>query len=114
MVPILLIHGFPLDGTMWRHQAEFLRSRGHEVLTPNLPGFGDPPAMASPAKGQATMESYAATIHGIIQQLPGKQAVVGGFSMGGYIMLALLREHPECVAAAMFIDTRAEVDTPEG
>ena len=65
-------------------------------------------------KTEATIERYAADIHAIVRKLPDQRAVVGGFSMGGYVLLALLREHPECVSAAMFIDTRAETDTPEG
>jgi len=114
MLPIVLIHGFPLDGAMWHHQADFLRARGYEVLTPDLAGFGNPPTSVPPEKTSATMEGYAREVREIILRLPGQRAVVGGFSMGGYVMLALLRESPELVAGAMFIDTRAETDTPEG
>jgi pimeloyl-ACP methyl ester carboxylesterase len=61
------------------------------------------------------MEAYAQFLHEFIQReaQPHGKAVIGGFSMGGYILMALLRAHPEDVAAAMLIDTRAEVDTPE-
>jgi pimeloyl-ACP methyl ester carboxylesterase len=113
--PIVLIHGFPLDSTMWAAQAAFLRSAeggGHAVLTPDVAGFG---AAGGPAPGRekATVEGYAEAIHALIQEKCGGRAIVGGFSMGGYILLALLRDYPGDVAAAMFIDTRAEPDTAE-
>jgi pimeloyl-ACP methyl ester carboxylesterase len=112
MLPIVLIHGFPLDNTMWQAQVEYLAAKGHSVIAPNLPGFGDPPTPPIPLE-YATIDAYAEFIHNIIQQQPRKKAIVGGLSMGGYILLALLREHPDDVAAAMFLDTRPEADSPE-
>jgi len=58
------------------------------------------------------MEGYAAEVHRFIGALGGP-AVVGGFSMGGYILLALLRAFPEDVAGAMLINTRADADSAE-
>ena len=113
MHPIVLLHGFPLDGEMWKLQAEFLRSLGHTVLTPNLPGFGGPGGTPPLPRDGSTMEAFAGEVRQLILREAGGKAVVGGFSMGGYVLLALLREHPECVAAAMFIDTRAEADSAE-
>ena len=106
-LPIVLIHGFPLDSAIWERQAKALGDKGYTVLTPDLPGFG-----ATPVQPHATMESFAAAIHEVIVAAGGR-AVVGGFSMGGYVTLALLREYPESVAAAMLIDTRADPDSPE-
>jgi pimeloyl-ACP methyl ester carboxylesterase len=112
MLPILLIHGFPLDNTLWQAQVEHLTAKGYTVIAPNLPGFGHPATTPIPLE-YATIDAYAEFIHTIIQQLPQKKAIVGGLSMGGYILLALLREHPDDVAAAMLLDTRAEADSPE-
>jgi pimeloyl-ACP methyl ester carboxylesterase len=113
MLPIVLIHGFPLDNTMWQAQVQHLTAMGYTVIAPNLPGFGNPPTPPISPE-YATIDAYAEFIHNIIQQQPGKKAIVGGLSMGGYILLALLREHPGDVAAAMLLDTRAEADSPEG
>jgi len=109
MLPIVLIHGFPLDARMWESQAEFLRKRGMHVITPDLPGFGKKTPLP---REQTSMEAFAEEIHRIIVQEAGGKAVVGGFSMGGYVLQALLRAHPESVAAAMFISTRTDQDTP--
>jgi len=109
MFPIILIHGFPLDARMWTSQAEFLRGRGYAVLTPNLPGFGGTPPLP---RDQTSMEAFAHEIHQLIIREAGGRAIVGGFSMGGYVLQALLRSHPETVVAAMFLNTRAEADSP--
>ena len=114
-VPIVLLHGFPFDGLMWRRQVEFLQSPaggGRRVLAPDLLGFGAMPRVPAPAAEGASMEGYAAEVHRLIGELGGP-AVVGGFSMGGYILLALLRAFPADVAGAMFINTRADADSPE-
>lgn len=117
MTPILLIHGFPLDSSMWTAQAAFLRSPAggsHDVLTPDLPGFGkDSPAGPAPAREKASIEAFAEHIHTLIHEKCGGKAIVGGFSMGGYILLALLRDYPDDVVAAMFLDTRADPDTAD-
>lgn len=115
MFPIILVHGFPFDGSMWSRQVEFLRSPaggGRKVVTPDMPGFGHPPKSPAPAKDKATIELFARELHAVIGEHGGR-AIVGGMSMGGYILLALLREFPEDVAAAMFIDTRADDDSAE-
>jgi pimeloyl-ACP methyl ester carboxylesterase len=110
MDPIVLIHGFPLDSSMWVSQATALRARGHTVITPNLPGFGGEPALP---KERTSMETFAGVVREVIDREAGGRAIVGGFSMGGYVLLALLRESPEKVSAAMFLDTRPDADSAE-
>jgi len=107
---IVLMHGFPMDGSMWRPQAEALRAAGHTVLTPSLPGFG---GTAAWGKTQYSIEAMAEVVRDVVVREANGRAVVGGFSMGGYVLLALLRDFPEVVKAAMFIDTRPEADTAE-
>jgi 3-oxoadipate enol-lactonase len=108
--PLILIHGFPLDSTMWDATRAILESSGVTIITPNLPGFGG----TDPLPGEKpTIDDYAAMIAAIIAGLPGKKAIVGGFSMGGYISLTLLREHPALLAGLMLIDTRPDADTAD-
>jgi pimeloyl-ACP methyl ester carboxylesterase len=114
-LPILLLHGFPFDGLLWRRQVEFLQSPaggGFRMSAPDLMGFGAMPRVAAPEAERASIEGYAEEAHQMIGQLGGR-AIVGGFSMGGYILLALLRAHPADVSGAMFINTRAEADSAE-
>lgn len=108
--PLLLIHGFPLNRTMWRPQIEALTKAGYRVITPDLRGFGESP-MTSAA---VSMSSYADDIVALMDRLRIPQAVVGGMSMGGYVLLNLLERYPERVAAAIFIVTRAGADDEAG
>ncbi len=106
---ILLIHGFPLDSRMWTPQRSALEAVGYRVLTPDLPGFGrrKPWPMEN-----CSMESFADDIYRLLLADAGGRAAVGGFSMGGYVLLALLRRHPDVVTAIMLMDTHAAADTP--
>ncbi len=107
---ILLLHGFPLDSGMWTPQRSALEGLGYRVLTPDLPGFGRRKPWP---RENCSMESFADDIHRLLRADTGGSAAVGGFSMGGYVLLALLRRHPEVVTAVMLMDTHAAADTPQ-
>ncbi len=79
MLPIVLIHGFPVDGGMWEAQAAFLRGAGHAVLTPDLPGFG---GRAGLGREGTTMEAFAEVVHGVIQKEAGGGRLWGDFRWG--------------------------------
>ena len=105
--PVLLLHGYPLDGAMWSGVARALMAR-FRVLKPDLPGRGDTPA---PSGGK--MEEYADFLEAILEAV-GSPAGVAGFSMGGYAALALARRRPEHLAALALVDTRAQGDDDAG
>ncbi len=107
-LPILLIHGFPLCRRMWKPQVQPLVDAGYRVVVPDLPGFGDSPPLDQPW----SMDLYGDGMIALLDQLGIGRAVVGGMSMGGYVLLNLLDRHPERVAAAVFIATRAGADDP--
>lgn len=108
--PLLLIHGFPLNRTMWRPQIEALTKAGYRVITPDLRGFGE----SRLTSATVSMRSYADDIVALMDHLRLSQAVVGGMSMGGYVLLNLLERYPERVSAAIFIVTRAGADDETG
>lgn len=39
--PVLLLHGFPDRWQLWRHQIAALAASGHQVIAPDLRGFGE-------------------------------------------------------------------------
>lgn len=39
--PVVLLHGFPDSGALWRHQVPVLAEAGCQVIVPDLRGFGD-------------------------------------------------------------------------
>lgn len=109
-LPLVLIHGFPLCRKMWRPQAEALDRAGCRVITPDLRGFGES-ALSSVS---LSMDDHADDIVGLMDHLGIDRAVVGGMSMGGYVLLNLLERYPERVAASLFSTTRAGGDDDAG
>ena len=75
--PVILVHGYPLDGAMWSGVARALMAR-FRVLKPDLPGRGDTPSASS-----GTMEDYADFLEAILKAV-GQPAGLAGFSMGGF------------------------------
>ncbi len=107
---LVLIHGFPLDQEMWAEQVRFFRAAGMGVLTPDLPGFGSRPG--NPAH-RCSIGAFAEDIHHFIARHANSPCMIGGFSMGGYVLLALLNRFPKDACAAIFIDTHPAADTLE-
>jgi len=104
--PLVLLHGFPLDKSMWQPQLAGLSST-HRVLAPDYPGFGD----SSPTTEGFTVESLAEEVADFLDATGITGAVtLAGLSMGGYIALAFARQHPERLRALILADTRAEPD----
>jgi 3-oxoadipate enol-lactonase len=109
-VPLLLIHGFPLDRTLWRAQIAGL-SQLYRVIAPDLRGFGH----SSETDGAAvTMDQYAADLNSLLDSVNVKQAVLGGISMGGYIALAFYAQYADRVKGLILANTRAVPDSEEG
>ncbi|HEY6872391.1 MAG TPA: alpha/beta fold hydrolase [Geobacteraceae bacterium] len=107
---LLLIHGFPLCRRMWHPQRRALVEAGYRVITPDLRGFGESDA----PDGPYAMELFADDMVELLDHLGIGEAVVGGMSMGGYVLFNLLERHRERVRGACFITTRANADDLAG
>jgi pimeloyl-ACP methyl ester carboxylesterase len=106
---VVLLHGFPLNRTMWAGQIRTLGA-SHRVIAPDLRGHGDSPA----PDAVYTMEAMADDVVELLDgQGVAEPVVVGGLSMGGYVALAMALKHPDRLRALMLIDTRAAADSPE-
>ncbi len=104
---VVLLHGYPLDGAMWSGVARALSGR-FRVLKPDLPGRGETAAAAS-----GSIDEYADFAGAILDALPAPSGLAG-FSMGGYVALALARRRPAKLAALALVDTRASADDAAG
>jgi len=108
-IPVLLIHGFPLDHTMWSGQINALAAR-YRVIAPDLRGFGASGVTA----GKVTMEQLAGDLAALLDALGiDEPVVVCGLSMGGYVTWQFWRKYPARVRALVLCDTRAAADAPE-
>lgn len=106
-IPLLLLHGFPLDHAMWRGQeplADHLR-----LIVPDQRGFG-----GSAGPGPESIEQLADDAVALLDALHvAGPAVVCGLSMGGYVAQHVAARYPERVAALVLVDTKLEADTPD-
>ncbi len=105
--PVVFIHGFPFDRTMWRHQLAGL-SRWKRIAL-DLRGAG---ASSAPADGYSVAR-YADDVVQVLDVLGIDRAVVCGLSLGGYILFDLLRRHAGRIRAAVLCNTKATADSPE-
>jgi len=108
-LPILLVHGFPLDHQMWRFQIKELSKR-FRVICPDLPGFGTSPAKKTPMSIEGIADDLALLLEGL--KVDGPVAYCG-LSMGGYIGWQFLRRYPDRVSHLIACDTRAADDTEQ-
>jgi 3-oxoadipate enol-lactonase len=106
--PVLLLHAFPLDSRMFEPQVETLAGTCR-LITPDHPGFGRSPR--TPA--QPDMRYYAEGVRGLLDRLDLERAVLGGVSMGGYVVFECLRVFPERVSGLILANTRPEPDSEE-
>jgi non-heme chloroperoxidase len=76
--PILLIHGYPLDGNSWERQERVLLAAGYRVITYDRRGFG---GSSQPTTGY-DYDTFAADLHSLVEHLHLNDLVLAGFSMG--------------------------------
>ncbi len=106
---LVLLHAFPLDGSMWDRERVALADAASPVIAPSFPGFG----RGELPKRQPSLDDYADAVVGAMDAAKIERAAIAGCSMGGYVAFALWRRHRARVAGLVLVDTRADADTPE-
>jgi pimeloyl-ACP methyl ester carboxylesterase len=76
--PVVLIHGYPLDGHSWEKQTGALLDAGYRVITYDRRGFGQ----SSQPSGGYDYDTFAADLNTVMETLDLDDAVLVGFSMG--------------------------------
>ncbi len=107
-IPIIFIHGFPFDKSIWDHQLEHLKT-AHRAIAYDIRGYGK----STCGEEKLTISLFADDLIKFMDALQIKKAIVCGLSMGGYILLNALNRYANRFAALIFNDTQCVADTPE-
>lgn len=105
---IVLIHGFPLDGSIWDGILSVL-SAEYRVIVPDVPGCGQSTFSGS----ELSIEDIAESIHLILAEEKIEQAVIAGHSMGGYAALAFAELYPDMICGLGLMHSFATSDNEE-
>src|SRR6187401_3163386 len=108
-IPVVLIHGYPFDHTMWFSTIAALGNKAR-VIAPDLPGFGRNPVLRNKSP---SLEYLADFISGELVRAGYEKAVVAGMSMGGYVALAFAEKYPGKLCGFGLISSQTADDSAE-
>ncbi len=100
--PLLLSHGYGASSRMWRPNVAALAA-DRTVITWDMRGHGGSDSPDDP--GQYSHAACVADMAALLDTAGAERAVLGGLSLGGFVSLEFLLEHPRRVDAVMLFDT---------
>ncbi len=106
--PLVLIHGYPLDGTTWKEVASLLENY-FDLIIPDLRGMGHSDAVDK----TYTVADLASDVAGLLDHLKVQKTFIAGHSMGGYVALAFARAYPNRMRGLGMISSQVLADPPE-
>lgn len=108
-IPIIFLHGYPFDKTMWKGQLDFLKS-SYRVIACDIRGFGK----STDEESTLSIDLFGNDLIQFMDNLNIEKAIVCGLSMGGYIALNVMKRFPSHFEALILCDTQCIADTDEG
>ncbi len=107
--PVLIfIHGFPLNKFLWNKQVEALKDN-YRVIAYDIREHGDSEA----GNVEFSIELFVNDLICFMDVLKIEKASICGLSMGGYIALNAVENHPERFDALVLSDTHCIADSSE-
>jgi 3-oxoadipate enol-lactonase len=107
-IPIVFLHGFPFDKTMWQAQLDYLQNT-HRVIACDIRGFGK----SKDEESHLSMDLFANDLILFIDKLDLDKVIICGLSMGGYIALNAIERFPSRFEALILCDTQCIADSHE-
>ena len=99
--PLVLIHGLGARGEDWQKMIPAMARYGFHVYAPDLPGYG---RSSKPADANYSISMEEAAVVSFMQAVHVPRADVGGWSMGGWVVMKLALDHPEMVDRLVIYD----------
>jgi pimeloyl-ACP methyl ester carboxylesterase len=107
--PVVLIHGLGGRAEDWRALAPHFAKSGYRVYMPDLIGYG---RSEQPRNFSYSIHDEAGLVVGFLNTVGLKQADLGGWSMGGWIVQVVASAHPERVKRLMLFDSAGLYEMP--
>lgn len=107
-VPIIFLHGYPFNKTMWQGQLDFLKS-SNRVIACDIRGFGK----STDEESSLSIDLFADDLIAFMDKLNIEKAIVCGLSMGGFVTLNAQQRFPNRFEALILADTQCIADTAE-
>lgn len=108
LVPIIFLHGYPFDKSMWRPQIDFFKSK-NRLIPCDIRGFGK----STDEKTSLSIDLFADDLIKFMDKLGIEKTVICGLSMGGFIALNAIKRYPDRFEALILCDTQCIADTLE-
>jgi len=114
--PVVLIHGYPLNGHSWERQTRELLGAGYRVIAYDRRGFG----RSSKSGTGYDYDTFAADLHTLLEGLDLREVSLVGFSMGtGELARYVARYGADRIATLSFLASLepyllAGDDNPDG
>jgi 3-oxoadipate enol-lactonase len=107
-IPVIFLHGYPFDKSMWKGQLDSLKS-SNRVIACDIRGFGKSTDEETPL----SIDLFCEDLVSFMDKLNIKKAILCGLSMGGFISLNAIKRFPERFDALILCDTQCIADTTE-
>jgi pimeloyl-ACP methyl ester carboxylesterase len=108
--PVVLVHGLGGRADDWINLMPYLTRSGCRVYLPDLPGYGQ---SEQPAGFSYSVTDQASIVVGFLDSLGLKQVVLGGWSMGGWIVQRVAVSYPERVGKLLLFDSAGIYAKPD-
>ena len=105
-VPIVFLHGFPFNKSMWQLQLDFLKTT-NRVIACDIRGFGK----SKDEESHLEMDLFANDLIVFMDSLGLEKVILCGLSMGGFIALNAMKRFPSRFEALILCDTQCIADS---
>lgn len=105
-IPIVFLHGFPFNKSMWKGQMDYLKNT-YRVIACDIRGFGK----STDEESHLSMDLFVNDLIHFMDKLGLEKVILGGLSMGGYVALNAIKQFPNRFEALILCDTQCIADS---